>query len=507
MTNISFRTFLQYVKERLEPHELERLTKPPGLEDKVESILTCLLYDRSMYHYVPWLRKLAPQVPEDGLWLQSLQKDHAEKVLDALHGIWDGLKLPCKFRSYMNRGKITLKKNERAEHHLVWIQTERHDDCMRSLKQHIFKYPNPDVISLMTAATYWLCQFFAKKDYRKHNINKDLWYFLCDLFMWLIVLDCLVTTKKNRPHYFFHLENIGFFPNVTPHICITPENPIFQQLILTRMLDIVGTNWYSHRYETPQVLAELFCSHFKQSRKRTEGVLRIIKDQSRYMSLGSCDMRYVGVKTAGRASQIPNIQKAVEVVTKEWGISYQQCTRQLKEIHAHMKLCGDYHKKEKSKEKKEKKKEISMNILHHYILLCLVGCEYGQNFIGIRNKRMEIKTEDFLALLKDIAYRFIRSRRWDRDRQKLAEAAIALQIMITLRCRENEVKMHAGIRFNRNTQKHQEVVFVLIALRVLVLCLLPAKLGQYGVQPVSPTLPDYAKALKFTLHLHSSNNQ
>jgi len=115
----------------------------------------------------------------------------------------------------------------------------------------------------------------------------------------------------------------------------------------------------------------------------------------------------------------------MQKVIREMHIAEDQCESLLQRIHELMKSptsSDGYRLPYPNKRARE------LNQLHHYILLGLVGSVDIQE-LRIRNRHMEIETEDFLRFLKRIAHKFISTYRTE---QKMAEIFLKLNWIIVL---------------------------------------------------------------------------
>ena len=134
---------------------------------------------------------------------------------------------------------------------------------------------------------YYMLIFKTEKD-KKRFYNAALFEFLKDFFVTLLAL------------YFlnYNPEPVQLFPEfkIMPYSTarVSPEDDLFQQLILKEMLGILDIPIPSDT--SPQSLAKITLEYFRTRqrvwiRQDVNGVLRVVKDQSRYMALSSPELR------------------------------------------------------------------------------------------------------------------------------------------------------------------------------------------------------------------------
>ncbi len=90
-----------------------------------------------------------------------------------------------------------------------------------------------------------------------------------------------------------------------------------------------------------------------------------------------------------------------------------------------------------------------------------------------------------------------------RDELEAARIINALQEVIALRAYVSNIL--GTVAENESAQNHQEVLFVLIAFRALLMCTLPIQPKKLGVHQVARQLPKYSKEL--TLLIQPTNKK
>ena len=343
------RKIWESIQQRLEPSDRDKVKL-----DSVKTVLASLVDEHSPHYYVEYV---TPHLPDEALKFRSLSVDRAKEILPHLHATGDNLlpeNLGKSFSEYMVCTK-EANKHKRA----VML----HSEIMQELKNQVLKTPRstPEIldneIGTLLGLTFWLYMFFCKKEARGHRDYKkyyrSLHNFLTDLILTLVELRCLLGVPSTISSFRLNGKKIPTFHKIIPHICISPEHPAFQRHILKKMLGII--NVIDQSDETLEALASKFCSEFKRFTKSSvrlkvpETVLKIVKDQSRYLAFSSPELRknFVAYKTKTCASMILELQHAASGVRdifddkKRGSLSDEKCLEWVHEIHKCMCSPGD----------------------------------------------------------------------------------------------------------------------------------------------------------------------
>lgn len=324
---------------------------------------------------------------------------------------------------------------------------------------------------------------------------------LQDLFVTLVVL-CALRNAPMTTHAI--APSLPTF-EVTPHIGVSPQDVLFQNIILREMIRILDI----HRPEnaTLRDLSKAVFKHFKGILRtatssswirKKGGVLTVMKDQSRYMTM--------------RDEHIPNDLDMMrahlnQVVNKyKWDTSSPN-SDSCKHMEHVMKLlqetepnANDAKKILPRLESCENSTVAILNHIHHAILNNETIHHYGENHPPFRNWNSNDGWIDVKNYLEEFLTKFARSIIRDASDTTLARIAIALQQIIALRSYVNSI--YTSIEaVNKVSTTHAEMIIFFVAFRTLVMYKLSIRVNpsKYGVQQVAETLPNYAKRLALTL--------
>lgn len=282
--------------------ELDSTVEFPQLQNAVETVHRTVELLQSTWAS---LVLHCADVPEYGACLKRTEerKCDAEKVFAALHELIRPLFPPEKSGVFESYVKFTKNYNR--------SYFDTHINLMSILVEHNVKRPFLEIpFERLFALVYWLFSFYKKVNIgnkkQKKLYNSTLYYFLLDLFVTLLVLKCFVchNTQYKMPYVCRPPIDLPKF-DIKSKFRVSPEHDSFQQLVLEHMLNILGIHVPEPADTSPQSLAQEVWRYFEHDdqcqwkSKGVQGVLRVVKDQSRYMSLRSPALRrnYVADKT------------------------------------------------------------------------------------------------------------------------------------------------------------------------------------------------------------------
>ena len=343
-------------------------------------------------------------------------------------------------------------------------------------------------------------------------------HFLSDLIVTFVLVECLLPPTADDVPISHGLPDFPSLKENFIHLAISPEDAVFQRLVLKQMLEILEV-----KCPTPQTPLCLAQSAYEEFRRRGDwlwgkehvgGVLRIIKDQSRYMSLSSPDLRrnYVAHKTKREVSQATKEIERINILQILKNGEHEEALVTFQGIMNRVDGCDDGSYLPTPPKKLTK----ALNTLHHFILWDVGKEILGEDCPKVTDDSVRFILEGigFIQFVQKLARNVIkvvvgaRAAATAADKtaanKVLAKIAVSLQRIIAARwylCEAKDEGSHIVVK-PAETLFHQEVVFCLLAFRAVLLYLLPKNPSAYGVQQVAKTLPDYAKQMRFNLHLH-----
>ena len=521
--NINF--VIEIIRERLEaivpkPHPFPDRTT---IQETVSTVLASLLCKESPDHYVRHVAELCKRLPSKGLWLERLRQCDAEEVYGAFHRLWEDLPgmpeehlqphLKYSFMEY-----IACKQNYGSAQK-TYIET--HVEVTRWLaNRYLLPSQDPGVSDLITkllALTYWLFRFNCeKKDNKKHRktYNVHLHHFLSDLIVTFLLLKCLLPSSTLR-RYRGRIPDFPKLESTIIHLGISPTDAVFQRLVLRQMFKLLQIEC-DENLKTPQDMAQSV-QHFLSGylslggEKGADGILRIVQDQSRYLTLRSPDLRrnFVADKTRREVSQAVKAMVESNIRAYLTIENQQQALKKFRSIMTGIDRSDDGSCLPPLPETLSEKDIKVINLLHHMIMFDVSSKFLDRHCPRINEEAwLILDNQKFTDFVEDLARRVLgwaksidTAMRTQLLYPHIAKLAVSLQQIIAARWYVSEVKMK-GISGNVTVKQHQEVVFLFLGFRTLLLYLLPWNSYQYGVQSVAKNLPNYAKQIRLYLHLH-----
>ncbi len=409
-------------------------------------------------------------------------------------------------KSYEEERTETYQKKLNEGYQKKW--TETHLEIMKELMESDKATLTVVDIDKVVGSVHWLVNFYTSLTRLKVKqfYFQPLVYFLQDLLITLLVLKCL-RTMGTEGTYLHGSTDLPPKPayNLTPYM-VSPESDLFQMLILREMIIILG--WNMPRSESLEDLAAIIVEYFKPQnygwpKKGVNGVLTVVKDQSRYMTLRSPHLRknFVAYKTKYQVEtiSIPRILARIPEASID---------KEIKELYDLLKEDID-DPILKSREERVTNYTPRKRIINHVYHVILKEIIIFLNIKNIEFRGEMIDTTDFLGAILNIARHVLLGK----NEEKIAATIEALANIIGLRAYLYSIE--GKVAKNRTALIHQNVLFRLIAFRALLMCTLritPRK--ELGVQQVARVLPKYAKDVrlyiqppnKFDMHVYLTHN-
>ena len=452
------------------------------------------------------------------------------------------------------QSKLTRQKRCHGDE-LTREQARKHTDTMKSLMDllqysELFDTEVQEVISQLLSLAYFILRFCYKRaQQEKDPTNSRLSYrqlreFLSDMVITFLLLKS-VTCVSHYEAGFCSLshDSLPEIEKVKIHLNISPTNPVFQELVLWGILEVLYDDRLLQTLRTVKptedtqaervkCLAQLVHNYFSPSRRRLktpDTLCCIICNQSCYMATGSPLLKkyiednievkimkklhknFVSERTAHavfeKATRVICIRRVVSDFNDrgmDTAAFVMSCNK-----HSITTKCNKdceiikYPIKLKSFEK-------DLNTLHHAILVDAVNSLH--EFLELpplsldKNCWFKDTSSNLEETLKDLVKRLIERYKQNLQNQNIrrlmSNLAISFQYIIYTRWLLCETKDQPGIGMNRDSVKHQKTVFLFLALRTLIMYLLPVR--DYGELSSDSTkkLAQYASRLRFKLHIH-----
>ena len=404
-------------------------------------------------------------------------------------------------------------------------------------------------LSQLLSLAYCILQFCYNRAQQPGNPKLSyiqLREFLSDMVITFLLLKSVCVSKHMHYEGFCKLthNSLPEIEKVKIHLNISPNNPVFKELVLWGILKVLYGDQAPRTVTVPKeadtqdervkYLAKSVHSYFSiypfKSLKTADTLCCIICNQSRYMAIGSPLLKeyvednmeekimklhknFVSEKTAyavfEKARRVPCIRHVIsdEMDTESFVMSCndhsvtEQCNKDCAPIRYPIKL---------------KRLEEDLNILHHAILVNAVyrlhtflerpSLQLDEKLWFIDNS-CEKGRMMFKEMLKGLVRRLIAKYRQNQDYGALyklmSNFALSLQYIIYIRWLVCEIFYQSGIGMNTEGAKHQEIVFLFLALRTLIMYLLPVR--YYSVNKLSSDstkLAKYASRLQFKLDIY-----
>ena len=486
----------EYIEEKLPIHVHDHYDVPVQY-DMIQTIYVELLDN--------YTRCVSEVCKDKEVKVQSMSQDNLRKVWKTIEEILPVIE-ELRLSFGVNTNAYTFCKSSPDEAPGKWINL--HLEMVYYIRRDNMRIC-PEQLTHLLSLSYWIFAFYSKKAELGHsNYSKISHYLHFDLLMTLITVKYL--RCRNQGFYMYLSHRLPPLPaklkirNVV-HYGITAEHPAFQRLILLNVLKILynGATVKALTRAAPEHLASIVCQYFgKDGRsKGVDGLLRIVKDQSRYMTLTSPDLRrnYVSDKTRCVLSAIVRVYKLVTSESDDWEALSWACR---------IVKGGDYRDDGSYLPTSAEPPDMRIiNRVHHQILYEVCKYILGDNCPPINNEGW-ITVEGFTSFITEIAFLVVNITRRQPPKNRpalypaIGRIVVSLQEIIAARSYLSECKKTWTMAANREAIRHQKILFLFLAFRVILLYILPWKTGRYDVQQVADRLPIYAEIQKFNLPLH-----
>ena len=479
----------------------------------------------SAHNYKYYGRHLC-QLSENAVELRTLTQGDLKKVWMAMEPLWP-LPDKCMFTEtyvqtciYGNRNPDDLKSC--VKHHIKIIEAlfmitycESYDvTCLLSLSYWIFLYSNEK------KERHRRTRNNEYNDSTIHALHKDL-------VITFLALNCRFPPPDRRT-----VTVIGQIPQLPPnfakiisiiHHGISPKHTSFLRLVLQQMLKFFKPNmkFCDMRQQTIGTLIGNVYKYLSEGRwlwtkKGYQGIEDVIRDQTRYLALWQpilLHQHFVADKIRRELSAITRQLLRDNIIDNIRNKITLHTCKALEIFHGLQILPNDdgrYLPTARDTCTCMPDTKI-LNSLHHLILV-----DICTDLLGYRCPRVTSNfwfvgdNFDFVQFLRSLAKEVYDCafQTPDKDRQALyfliAKIAIALQQIIAARWYVTEVKQSTtnGITTlaNKKLVDHQEIVFILLAFRALMMYILPQNpWTKFGVHRAN--FPQYGQNLKFYLPL------
>ncbi len=309
------------------------------------------------------------------------------------------------------------------------------------------------------------------------------------------------------------------------HVRVSPEDELFQSITLRNMLQILDI--HIPKNATSDTLARAVVDHFKPTvrtgwiKKGVAGVLTVVKDQSRYLTMRTKHLRrnFVVSRTRAPLNQGANEYRIDPENSNAFLLAEFNTTVEIPGLDSynHMRYvkwlllkppdnaCDISDKIPPGLENCPNETTCVLTHIHHAILNNETLDHYGRrNHPQFKDSKDSSSKDGYLKQSPNENFRFLiefaRATISEvSDKRILARRANAFQQIIALRSYLSSVLTSIKATDEESSKSHAKVLFLIVAFRALVMYKLPINPSRYGVQQVGPILPQYAKRLTITL--------
>ena len=318
-------------------------------------------------------------------------------------------------------------------------------------------------------------------------------------------------------------------PKLKPSIIhhgISPEDPPFQRFVLQQMFLLLDPNLKCgdlRQAKLEGMATFIFCcllsDNWLWQKKGPNGILTIVKDQSRYMVLRQPNLRRNFVADKVRRELSAKAKELEQEIHRVVPVLEPDIHQALAIFHAIMeeaqlKAFDDGSKLPPTSESLtlDKSHIQLLNHLHHLILVDICKELLGDECPEVAENGW-LQNIQFMPFIRCLANWVIYQakliplhRRRNDLYPHIAKIAVALEQIIALRCYICDVQRGSEFRIEatKELKQHLEIIFIFLAFRSLLMYFLPQDpWTNYGVRRVAKELPKYAKQMRFYLPLLS----
>ena len=513
-----------YAKDHIE----ERLSMYYAPEDNVwyspERLwhtFISVLNEESPDYFEGHVSQLCPQLSPEAIKLQHLNQEDLRQVWKMMEELWPLPEKPV-FSNSTNAYIFCKKSLGGAQEPCV----QAHIKILYDLFTMTYRYDGPPhqipPVTQLLSLSLWIFHFYSKKNERNdRNYNSTAHIFHSDLVVTFLALKCRFCPADLKPQ---HIPALPKLKRSIIHHGISPEDPPFQRLILQQMLMFLNPYLIPGdlRQNNPENMALfvywcLFSGNWLWQKKGARGILTIVKDQSRYMTLRQPNLRrnFVADKVrrelSAKAKGLEqDFQRIVPLLPEPDTLQALEFFRAIME-EAECRAIDDGSKLPPTPSRLNRNHIRLLNKLHHLLLIDICKDLLGDNCprIGVSGWFKNVKFIEFLRNLANRVIQYAFSIPDDSTCRKehlypfIARIAVALQQIIAARWYVCEVEQGSKVRIEApiKLKQHLEVVFIFLAFRSILMYFLPQNPSEYGVQRVPPNLPKYAKQMRLRLPL------
>ncbi|XP_065892650.1 uncharacterized protein [Dysidea avara] len=469
----------------------------------VETAITVYLLSTTYKYYVT-------AITGQAINLEHLHTKDAEEVAKAFQSIWkeklDIEEEPC-YIDIQNSVDIYTKR--------LLLYTNKHieirEQLMKLLDKQSQMHLYVPLVQLLSLA-YWLVLYYDKikghiKKKERKKYNKHLHSFLSDF----VVTFVLLISKLFPQNYTFVLHNrcdLAGIVKTTVRIKKFPENPIFRELVLLEManiLDVPARNPEGTVSDRIETLAQSVKAYLQNAAnwvawhtRNTGFFLKVISDQSRYMV--HCQNRnfvanrnMVQVVNAIKYLHNEPILNIEDILEQENQQAIHQVAQNIT-LH-HLPQNATLHHLPQNGPLPDRSSDMDtkyINDFYHIAFIGIIWHTVGNCPRVLRTGRIDVR--NYTQFCRELAKTVIDDAEQIDDRNNfIATVTRTLREIIAARCCLSDDNHIEGIVSDSAHRTHRDILIYFIAFRVLLLCLLPQDLNQFGEQRVARTLPLYAK--------------
>ena len=513
-TNDHFKFVKESIEERLYTYGIDRTWFS---EEKLKQTLASVLCEDSKHYYQRHVQKLCELSSDKAVHLESLTQPDLQAVWKKVEELWPpSVYIPDFTKS--TKAYIFCKPSLGAGTEPCVMA---HITILKDLYQVTVESCDRDRNIKLLSLCLWVFFFYTKKkNDKKHKktYNSTSHAFHSDLVICFIALQCRFPPVPEDTK----IPVMPQFKNTIIHYGISPEHPAFQRLVLREMVKIIipGCEFNNLLQQNAVAIAKFIYScllpgGFSWSSEGFDAILRIISDQSRYMALRQSRLQrnYVADKAQRVLSAAKIILDADDSFTTPMPALRDDTDKVLRDFHEIMKeaysaASWEYGNTLPPLSDFKKDDMTMLNFLHHLILIGISTEIPGYCRPNVKENGW-FEVADFIKEIRKLARTVVILAIKQRNNRKkvlypvIARLAVALQLIIAARWYISEVEQHKKVPFeaDRELINHQEVFFIFLAFRAIMMYILIKNSDVYRVQKVAKTLPSYAKELRLFLPL------
>ena len=522
MANTNDHLMIKFVKESIEERfNTYGIDHTWFSEKKLKQTLASVLREDSVHYYQLYVKELCELSSDKAVRLESLTQQDLKTVWEKVVELWPPMvDLPdfAKTTDQPDTNAYIFCKSNLGGAQNQCVDLEAHIKIL----EHLYgvKYESLDRITVtrLLSLCLWALFFYTEKKEKGHKTyNSTSHAFHSDLVICFIALRCRFTPVAEDVKI---PPKLPEFKNTIIHYGISPQHPAFHRLVLQEMLKMImpDSKLNNLRKQNAVVIAEhiYWCLHqggFLWSRKGSNAILLIISDQSRYMALRQPGIRrnYVADKTRRVLSAATRIFSRYDFIRPLPALrdNIDEVLYVFNNFMIEAQHTASWDDGSMLPPLTEEPDTKVLNFVHHMILTDICTRIPGYHCPQVdENGRFEDAdfNKEVRKLANTVVELAIKTEKNDRPTDLypvIADLAVALQLIIAARWYISEVEQRKKVTFEADKKliNHQEVVFIFLAFRAIMMYILGPNSYDYDVQEVAVKLPSYAKELRFYLPL------